>query len=116
LCQSVQLALVSVEQLLEGVPVTGDVSGQQLGIRPADSFEAPHKRTLSGFPGSSLHKFAPLGIAACYEAAFRVTSAMSERLLPSTWPSVDTHTSTLDVGVGLSTLIVFEPAFSVVAG
>src|SRR4051812_3238975 len=41
---------------------------------------------------------------------------MSDRLLPSTWPRVETHTKTLDVGVGLSTLIVLDPGFSVVAG
>src|SRR4051794_15420848 len=41
---------------------------------------------------------------------------MSERLLPSTWPSVDTHTNRFDVGAALSTLTVLEPGFSGVAG
>src|SRR5262245_29447218 len=40
---------------------------------------------------------------------------MSDRLFPSTWPSVETHTSRLDVGGALSTLIVFEPGFRGVA-
>src|ERR1700754_677778 len=41
---------------------------------------------------------------------------MSERLLPSTVPNVDTHTSRLLVCVGLSTLMVLEPGLRVVAG
>ena len=45
-----------------------------------------------------------------------VISAMSERLLPSTWPSVDTHTNRLLVCVGLFTLMVLEPGLSWVAG
>src|SRR5215207_3838045 len=40
---------------------------------------------------------------------------MSERLSPSTVPRVETHTSTLDVGAALSTLMVLEPGLSVVA-
>ena len=36
-----------------------------------------------------------------------VISAMSDRLWPLTWPSVETQTSTLDVGVGSLTRIVF---------
>ena len=36
--QPVQLAVVTVEQLLERVPVTGDVRGQQLGVCPAGRF------------------------------------------------------------------------------
>jgi hypothetical protein len=43
--QPVQLAVVTVEQLLERVPVTGDVGRQQLGVRPVDSPAAPHSRT-----------------------------------------------------------------------
>src|SRR5262245_15179947 len=41
---------------------------------------------------------------------------MSDRLFPSTWPSVETQTSRLEVGDALSTLIVFEPGFREVAG
>ena len=41
---------------------------------------------------------------------------MSDRLWPLTWPSVETQTSTFEVGDALSTLIVFGPGFRVVAG
>ena len=41
---------------------------------------------------------------------------MSDRLWPLTWPSVETQTSTFDVGDALSTLIVFGPGLRVVAG
>jgi len=41
---------------------------------------------------------------------------MSDRLLPSTCPSVETQTSRLEVGGALSTLIVFVPGFRAVAG
>ena len=51
--QPVQLAVVTVEQLLERVPVTGHVGRQQLGVRPVDSPTAPHSRTLNGAGGGS---------------------------------------------------------------
>src|SRR5689334_9140637 len=40
---------------------------------------------------------------------------MSERLFPSTWPSVETQTKRFDVGVALSTLMVLEPGLRGVA-
>src|SRR6195256_6969151 len=56
-----------------------------------------------------------MGIAR-QDAAFSVISAMSDRLWPLTVPSVETQTSTFDVGDALSTLIVFGPGLSGVAG
>lgn len=47
--QPVQLAVMSVEELLEGIAVTGDVRYQQLGVRPrrtGDPPESPHELTL----------------------------------------------------------------------
>src|SRR5262245_44452010 len=40
---------------------------------------------------------------------------MSDRLFPSTWPSVETQTNRLEVGGALSTRIVFEPGLRGVA-
>ena len=51
--QPVQLAVVTVEQLFERVPVTGDVCRQQFGVSPIDSPAAPHSRTLNGAAGGS---------------------------------------------------------------
>jgi len=53
--EAVELAVVTVEQLLEGIAVPGDVCLQQLCVRPPwidDPPEAPHTRTLiNGGPG-----------------------------------------------------------------
>ena len=118
--QPVQLAVVPVEELLEGVAVAADVRDQQLGVGAhpfgltASSPENPHSRTLIGTAAGARHQFLRHRTPArvFYDAAFRVISAMSERLSPLTCPSVDTHTSTFDVGVASCTSMVLEPGFS----
>src|SRR6185312_2766035 len=50
------------------------------------------------------------------DAALRVISEMSARLLPSTVPNVEIHTSTYDVGDALLMVIVFGPGFIGVGG
>src|SRR5690606_17032935 len=58
--QPVQLPVVAVEQLLEGIAVTVDMCGQQLrvGPRPAIVPEALHSRTVSGAGARPRHLFA----------------------------------------------------------
>jgi hypothetical protein len=50
--EPVQLPVMTVEQLLEGVPIACDMRREQLGIRPIwvdDSPETAHSRTLVNF-------------------------------------------------------------------
>ncbi len=63
--EPVELTLVAVEQLLEGVPVAGDVGSQQLRIGAELSalpLEGPHSRTLKGAAGALRHIFGGLGM------------------------------------------------------
>ena len=52
--QPVELAMMAIEQFLEGIAVAGDVRGQQLTVGDVrNPPEAPHTRTLST-PGHPL--------------------------------------------------------------
>lgn len=144
LSQAVQLAVMPVEQLLEGIPLARDVRDEQLCVRPlwlSDSPEAPHRRTLINPAQRSRHFFAPTAHRRPNQAAglperiprarrepgdnfgwrrqdagLSVISEMAVSLLPSTVPSVVIHTSTFDTGCGLSMLMVLDPVFIGVGG
>ena len=94
----VQLPLMAVEQLFEGVPVARNMRVQQLGVTafplnvsPNVSPEAHGRTVANRLP----HGTSP---AKGQDAAWTVISEMSARLLPSVVPNVEIHTSRFDVG------------------
>ena len=100
-------ALVPVEQLLEGVPITAHVCGEQLRVGAQrrgwfpHAFEDSHRRRLIRSQGGFGHEFLRVFRDApnpkdCWEltqdAALRVISATSVRLSLNAAPSVEiTH-------------------------
>ncbi len=99
--EPVQLPVMAVEQLLEGVAVAGDVGRQQFGVAaffltflPNPAPET-HGRTVTNrrIPGTSPEP-EPMG----QDAACTVTSERAARLWPLVVPSVEIHTSRYDVG------------------
>ncbi len=108
---SVQLAVVTVEQLLEGVPVACDVGGQQFGVAPlfmkllSNLVPEAHGRTVTNrwIAGTSPDR--PM----CQDAAWTVTSPMSVRLSPLVVPNVEIHTSRYDVGADALTGMLLWP-------
>jgi hypothetical protein len=49
----VELPMVAVEQLLEGVPIPCYMCGEQLCVGSVTAMQAPHSRTLNGAGGTA---------------------------------------------------------------
>jgi hypothetical protein len=112
----VQLSVMPVEQLLEGIAVARDVRGQQFGVAVLlltvllTLAPEAHRRTVTNqlVPGTSpdgagavrsvrSEEMEPK-ITGCQDAACTVISEMAATLLPLVVPSVEIHTSRCDVG------------------
>ena len=94
---------MTVEQLVEGIAVAGDVGCQELGVTAFALAVSPdtHGRTVTNrlsrgtSPGHA--SVSPMN-GPDQDAAWTVISEMAALLLPSVVPSVEIHTSRLDVG------------------
>ncbi len=88
------------EQLCERMTVAGDVSGQQFGVAALlpNLRSQAHGRTVTNRRGCSTSPQRASAVDSTYDAACTVISEISERFLPAVLPSVEIHTSRLDVG------------------